>query len=99
MLTALTTHFSSGQFLVNNYKQALTILDGETALTKAMADQGITDPRVFTEWLDEEKVYLQGLTKEPIRETQEMEYYQKLVNLNASEYVLTTSPSHALADD
>jgi len=50
-----------------------------------MVDQGIAGPHVFGEWLDEERVYLQGLTKEPIRESQEMEYYQKLVNLNASE--------------
>ena len=28
---------------------------------------------------------LEGIVKEPIHETVEMEYYQKLVNLNASE--------------
>jgi hypothetical protein len=60
------------------------ILNGEVSLTKAIKDQGITDPHIFTEWLDNEQVYLQRLTEEPICETQEMEYYQKLVNLNAS---------------
>jgi hypothetical protein len=71
--------------------QALDILDQAPALAKTIADQGIPNACVFTEWLEEERVYLRGLSKEPIRETQEMEYYQKLVNLKASEYVLLTS--------
>jgi hypothetical protein len=50
-----------------------------------MADLEVTDTGVFAIWLEEERDYLKGLSKEPIRETQEMEYYQKLVNLNASE--------------
>ena len=54
---------------------------------KTMADLKITDMGVFVEWLEEEQDYLKGLSKEPICETQEMEYYQKLVNLNASEWV------------
>jgi len=40
---------------------------------------------VFEEWREEERVYLEGLQKEPITETLEMEYYQKLVNLHVSE--------------
>ena len=43
--------------------------------------------KVFEDWLEEEQAYLKGLTKEPMVETMEMEYYQKLVNLRASEYV------------
>ena len=70
---------------MNNYRQALDILNGASALEKSMANLEITDIKVFTEWLEEERVYLKGLLKEPIRETQEMEYYQKLVNFNASE--------------
>jgi hypothetical protein len=50
-----------------------------------MANLEITDVKVFAEWLEEERDYLKELSKEPIRETQEMEYYQKLVNLQASE--------------
>jgi hypothetical protein len=50
-----------------------------------MADLDITDTSMFGTWLEEERTYLKGLSKEPIRETQQMEYYQKLVNLNASE--------------
>jgi hypothetical protein len=50
-----------------------------------MTDLGIADAGVFEKWLDEERVYLKGLQKEPITETLETEYYQKLVNLHASE--------------
>ncbi len=63
----------------------MDILKGEPTLKKAMVDHGIAHTTVFGEWLAEEQEYLQGLTTEPIRETQEMEYYQKLVNLCASE--------------
>lgn len=50
-----------------------------------MHDMGISDVGVFEAWLDEEKVYLQGLKTEPEEETLQMEYYQKLINLRASE--------------
>jgi hypothetical protein len=50
-----------------------------------MAELKITDIKVFAEWLEEEQEYLKGLSMEPICEMQEMEYYQKLVNLQASE--------------
>ena len=50
-----------------------------------MTDLEITDVTMFAQWLEEEREYLKGLSIEPIRETQEMEYYQKLVNLRASE--------------
>jgi hypothetical protein len=76
---------SIGVFLVNNYTQALDILQGASALERSMADLAITNTNVFAEWLEEEREYLKGLSTEPIRETQEMEYYQKLVNLRASE--------------
>lgn len=50
-----------------------------------MRDLQISDLKVFEEWREEEKIYLEGLSKEPITETLEMEYYQKLINLRASE--------------
>jgi replication fork clamp-binding protein CrfC len=55
-----------------------------------MAEQGIESEATFNSWLAEEKAYLHSLTKEPIQETLEMEYYQRLVNLNASQYVVST---------
>ena len=53
-----------------------------------MKDLGISDVLVFEAWLVEERTYLQGLKKEPAEETLQIEYYQKLVNLWASEWVL-----------
>ena len=47
----------------------------------SMANLTITNVNMFVEWLEEEREYLKGLLTEPIHEMQEMEYYQKLVNL------------------
>jgi hypothetical protein len=57
-----------------------------------MLDLGITDESVFETWLDEERAYLQGLQKEPEEETLQMEYWQKLVDLRASEYEICPVP-------
>jgi hypothetical protein len=81
-----SNNLGAANFLFNNYRQALDILaDGAINLPQAMHDLGVTDRRIFEEWLDEEKVYLRGLQKEPEEETLHMEYWQKLVNLRGSE--------------
>jgi len=49
-----------------------------------MQDLGWLDSGVFDTWCEEERVYLKGLSKEPIIETLEMEYYQWLNNINVS---------------
>ncbi|KAJ7688824.1 hypothetical protein B0H17DRAFT_1160244 [Mycena rosella] len=67
------TYPNLSKFLVDNYKQALDILDTEEALTFAMDQAGI----------NKEKAYLRSLFKEPEEETQQMEYYQSLVNPQA----------------
>lgn len=74
-----------GEFLVNNYKQALSILKSEAAFVKQMQDQGIADTSIFKDWLAEEKTYLEHLSREPLEESLAMEYWQKLVNLGASQ--------------
>ncbi|KAG1726723.1 uncharacterized protein EDB91DRAFT_1339607 [Suillus paluster] len=69
-------------FLYHNYKQALDVLnDGDVTLPILMEDLKLTDKSIFERWLEEEKVYLEGLTQEPGDETLHMEYWQKLVNL------------------
>lgn len=70
---------------MNNYKQALGILSGEAAFIKQMRDQGVSNTSVFQDWLAEERVYLEGLSREPLTESLTMEYWQKLVNLGASQ--------------
>jgi hypothetical protein len=57
------------------------------ALAQAMEDLGLSDPEVFKTWREAEREYLDGLSREPLVETLEMEYYQKLNNLRASTYV------------
>lgn len=55
-----------GEFLVNNYRQALDILKGESVLKKTMVDLGVTDTSIFAVWLVEEWDCLKGLLKEPV---------------------------------
>lgn len=82
----MLTCFVIATFLLNNYKQALRILhETPLALAITMADLGITGNAIFEEWLTEEREYLEGLKKEPLIETMQMEYYQQLVNLWHSE--------------
>ncbi|KAJ7808980.1 hypothetical protein B0H14DRAFT_3090965 [Mycena olivaceomarginata] len=69
----------------NKYRRALKIKQGLPALQDAMRALNISTRDVFDTWLAKEKEYLQSLKKEPVEETNEMEYYQKLVNLYASE--------------
>ena len=73
-------------FLWNNYKQALQIIkETPNLIARAMKDLGISGEGVFESWLVEERQYLQGLKKEPVEETLQMEYYRKLANLWSSE--------------
>lgn len=70
-----------GTFLVNNYMQAVEILDGEAALHVVMAQLGVQDVSEFPERLEQEKEYLNGLGKEPEEETDQMEYLNRLIKL------------------
>ncbi|KAI6007111.1 hypothetical protein EDD15DRAFT_2190723 [Pisolithus albus] len=71
--------------LLNNYKQALRIIEeGRSTLPRVMNDLGIMDVSVFGVWLSEENDYLAARSREPEEETLQMEYWQKLVNLDAS---------------
>ncbi|KAG6898559.1 hypothetical protein C0993_006025, partial [Termitomyces sp. T159_Od127] len=65
-------------FLVNNYKQAIKLINSLPALEKQMKDQGMASFKTFKQWLVKEKIYLAGLSQEPVEETLQMEYYQKL---------------------
>ncbi|KAF8147971.1 hypothetical protein K438DRAFT_1779830 [Mycena galopus ATCC 62051] len=67
--------------LAAKYRRALGIKDTLPLLRETMASLGVESRSVFEMWLEKEKVYLESLTKEPVQETLQMEYYQKLVNL------------------
>ncbi|KAJ7738548.1 hypothetical protein B0H14DRAFT_3097444 [Mycena olivaceomarginata] len=72
------------------------------ALQQAMHALNVPTRDVFDNWLEKEKGFLRPLTKEPLQETQEMEYYQKLVNFYACDMqrdevfvVEPTAPNYA----
>jgi hypothetical protein len=74
-----------GTFLLNNYKQALSLLETKPAVIAALTKVGAASGGVVKEWLREEEAYLRGLSKEPLDETLEMEYYKMLLSLRVTE--------------
>ncbi|KAF7981823.1 hypothetical protein HWV62_31947 [Athelia sp. TMB] len=94
----LEVYYNLTTFLHNNYEHALdTLHSGPLSLAQAMVDLGVTEPSTFEQWRAEEQAYLEGLSREPLHETLEMEYYQKLVNLEASKHEYETSRTVWLA--
>ncbi|KAJ7432670.1 hypothetical protein B0H11DRAFT_2165186 [Mycena galericulata] len=83
LLSGISLMPTQGSFLVNNYWQALDIIDTKPALYEAMAQEGIPDVSEFPRRLKAELDMLKSLKSEPAEETDKMDYYQKLVNLEA----------------
>ncbi|KAJ7936025.1 hypothetical protein B0H13DRAFT_1853726 [Mycena leptocephala] len=75
------TYANLSKFLVDNYWQALEVLDGEGALKIAMVAAGIKSQEEFPACLKAELEYLRSLTSDTEEDTQQMQYYQRLVNL------------------
>jgi len=81
----LSDRYRIGTFLLlNNYKQALTLLETKLAVESALRKVSAKDELVVEEWLKEEGGYLRRLSKEPLLETLEMEYYKLLVTLGTA---------------
>ncbi|KAE9385347.1 hypothetical protein BT96DRAFT_1007129 [Gymnopus androsaceus JB14] len=85
----LETYSKCSLFIYNNYKQALGILKGRALIAKAMREAGIESSDTFYEWLVEEGDYLRSLSKVPLAETLEMEYFVKLEALHDCQARLT----------
>ncbi|KAJ6593718.1 hypothetical protein B0H19DRAFT_916404 [Mycena capillaripes] len=81
------TYQNLSLLLCNRYRRALSMKSTLQALEAAMQELGVSVRLEFEEWLEKEKAHLRTLSKEPLQETLEMEYYQKLVNLQDIEYV------------
>lgn len=79
----IETYANISCFLYGNYKQKLGITSTCDALSTSMKNAGITSPQVFYDWLVEEGKYLCNLCRMPPQETVEMEYYLRLVALEA----------------
>ncbi|KAJ6451575.1 hypothetical protein C8R45DRAFT_1124599 [Mycena sanguinolenta] len=75
------TYHGLSALLCSKYHRALEVLATQQTLRDAMCRLNVQSTVEFEEWLEKEKTHLRGLLKEPLQETLEMEYYQKLVNL------------------
>ncbi|KAJ3917507.1 hypothetical protein F5877DRAFT_44531 [Lentinula edodes] len=82
------TYGNLSKFLRNHYSQALEILGTAPSLRIRMREAGIKDARIIFQWMEEEAVYLQNLSREPPVETLQMEYYRKLIALKECQAVL-----------
>ncbi|KAJ7025078.1 hypothetical protein C8F04DRAFT_968231 [Mycena alexandri] len=82
------TYANLSKFLVDNYWQALEILEGEPALYLGMKAAGIDDVAEFPRRLEAEFTFLKSLMADCEEDTLHMEYYQRLVNLADQRYVL-----------
>ncbi|KAF8184353.1 hypothetical protein K438DRAFT_1937315 [Mycena galopus ATCC 62051] len=80
------TYANLSKFIEGNYKQALDTLKKENTLLQWMVEEDITSFDTFRIWLEEEKEFLLGLKtgSKDQTGTLEMEYVQKLVNLDSS---------------
>ncbi|KAI0245563.1 hypothetical protein BJV78DRAFT_1287476 [Lactifluus subvellereus] len=87
------TYANLSTFLLNNYKQALSILQMKLAVIAALTKIGALSGEVVQGWLWEEEAYLRGLLKEPLEETLKMEYYKMLESLRVTEHALTIANS------
>ncbi|KAJ7102996.1 hypothetical protein C8R43DRAFT_1092256 [Mycena crocata] len=76
------TYQSLSLLLANKYKRALKVRNTEPALAEAMRELDVPTKDTFKQWLEREKEVLQTLSSEPLEETLQMEYWQKLVNLD-----------------
>ncbi|KAJ3567963.1 hypothetical protein NP233_g6025 [Leucocoprinus birnbaumii] len=85
----LDTAQNLSEFLVKNYWQALAIISGEKDLETRMAARDIANRNIFQQWLEEEQIYLTGLTHEPAEEMLAMQYYDALNELKERREVLT----------
>ncbi|KAF8184030.1 hypothetical protein K438DRAFT_1599013, partial [Mycena galopus ATCC 62051] len=85
---AFETYHALSALICSKYRRALEVLATQPAFLDAMRRLGVQSPANFEDWLEKEKTHLRGLSKEPVQETLEMEYYQKLVNLADIKFVL-----------
>ncbi|KAJ6550722.1 hypothetical protein B0H10DRAFT_2242599 [Mycena sp. CBHHK59/15] len=84
-IDAFDTYHGLSLLLCNKYRRALRIRATHDVLRKSMRELGVLSRNEFDQWREKERAHLQTLSKEPEGETMEMEYFQKLVNLQDSE--------------
>ncbi|KAJ7048972.1 hypothetical protein C8F01DRAFT_1003511 [Mycena amicta] len=88
---AFDAYANLSSLLSSKYRHAIEVIETLPSLEQAMKTLGVSDRSTFELWLQEEAAELKKLKTEPPEETLHMEYYQKLVNLQAAEYALLLS--------
>lgn len=63
------------------------MLETRPAVNAALSKVGAVNGATVEIWLHEEETYLRGLSKEPLEETLEMEYYKMVLNVHMSECI------------
>jgi hypothetical protein len=74
--------FDLGRFILNNYKQALTVISDYTkeleAYRATFPGQGLD----FESWIAEELAYLEAVAVEPVQDATAVEYVEALEKLD-----------------
>ncbi|KAJ7229592.1 hypothetical protein C8J57DRAFT_1092490 [Mycena rebaudengoi] len=90
------TYANLSKFLVNNYYQAVDIIDTADSLKYAMEQQGIQDVSKFPERLSLELEMLKSLSHLPPVWTEKMDYYEELLMFTIANTMPTTNTTHIL---
>jgi hypothetical protein len=77
----------SGNFLYNNYKQAIAIIENYTNNVEELKRTFNDDDTLFTRWKDEESKYLQELSHHPKDDILVLAYIEALQKLQVVECV------------
>jgi hypothetical protein len=87
----------TGIFLLNNYRQALRIVQDDGADLKSLEARLGTSADDYARYLREEKAYLEGLKSEPEDVALRLDYLEALQDLEDAQYVFCTEC--AIIDD
>lgn len=82
---ALSDVCSPGTFILNNYKQALSIIRTDGAALRNLSAKLNTTADDYARFLKEEKTYLEGLKTEPEETSLRIEYLEALQDLEEAE--------------
>ncbi|KAL6307888.1 hypothetical protein BKA93DRAFT_726427 [Sparassis latifolia] len=74
-------HIESGNFIYNNYKQALTIIEQDLEILNVLSQELKTGPADYERFLKKEQEYLSGLKVEPPELVRKINYMKTLKHL------------------
>jgi hypothetical protein len=87
LLMFLTSLSQSGNFIFQNYRQALDKIESETQQLAALAARLKTTDRDYESYIQAEREHLQSLKSEPVEVQRAVDYLELLVKLEELRYV------------